>query len=312
MLDKSDNYPGKYYAVNRYNDITYRYYTTGSGVAKWNDGWPDFDATDWDVVWVFPTFEITETEYWKVELGTAAAYWNSVGGLTSYDDINVMYEPSYDATESINVIPIVGSINETVYGLLTNDLTRMKLQDTSYDWNCYAQSRITRIEDAIGTNRKQIWQSPWPTPTITFKFNCHPYDSNVKLQDLIDYNATVAYADEEKKTVPIYGGLPVFRATGNGEVTMKIEFMSDLNNDVYVGLSKSQFANNATYTIDSDLNLRNENDVKYTNNKFEHDKGYTFKMDVRKDDVIWIKTYDANNTKGFTGAKTNSIILVEE
>ena len=40
---------------------------------------------------LFPTFEITETEYWKVELGTAAAYWNSVGGLTSYDDINVMF-----------------------------------------------------------------------------------------------------------------------------------------------------------------------------------------------------------------------------
>lgn len=316
MLDKSDNYPGKYYAINKYNDITYRYYASGSGVAATSAGWPpsDSDGSNIDRTWIFPNFEINETEYWKIELGQAACYWDVVGSQTEYDDVNIFYGPSFDATETINVIPVVGQMpSNTVCGLLTSNLTRMRLQDDTYNWSGYGQSAIKEMVSADNpTNKKTFSWTPSTSPNIFFHFNCHPYDSNVKLQDLIDYNATVAYADEEKKTVAIYGGLPIFRATGNGEVTMKIEFMSDLNNDVYVGLSKSQFANNATYTIDSDLNLRNENDVKYTNNKFEHDKEYTFKIDVRKDDVIWIKTYDASNTKGFTGAKTNSIILVEE
>lgn len=312
MLDKHND-SGKYYATNRYDDVTYRYYSSGSGVAANNEGWLDFNSTDQTVTWNFPTFRITETEYWKIELGEASAYWNAIGHTTSYDQVYVMYGPSYDLKESINVIPVVGSVNSTVYGLLTKDLTRMRLQDTTYNWTSYAYSAITRVVDANKSSRRQLYIRSAPSdPIINFTFNCHPYDDNVKLQDLIDYEATVAYADEEKKTVAIYGGLPVFRATGTGEVTMKIEFMSDLDNDVYVGLSKQQFKNNAVYTIDSDLNLRNENDVKYTNNKFANDTEYTFKMDVQKDDVVWIKTYDASDDKGFTGAKTNSIFLVEE
>ena len=94
---------------------------------------------------------------------------------------------------------------------------------------------------------------------------------------MIDYNATVAYADEDKKNVAIYGGLPIFRATGTGEAEVVITFKSHENHNVYAGFSKSQFKNDATYSIDSDLNLRNENDVKYTSNLFNRDKEYTFK-----------------------------------
>ena len=93
---------------------------------------------------------------------------------------------------------------------------------------------------------------------------------------------------------------------------MKIKFKSDLNHDVRIGLKKSQFANDETYTIDASLGLRNENDVKYTTNKFSKDTEYTFKMDVNKDDVIWIKTYDDSSDTGFTGAVTSSIELVSD
>ena len=60
------------------------------------------------------------------------------------------------------------------------------------------------------------------------------------------------------------------------------------------------------------MGLRNENDVKYTNNKFSNDIEYTFKMDVNKDDVIWIKTYDDGSDTGFTVSETNGIVLVSE
>ena len=84
------------------------------------------------------------------------------------------------------------------------------------------------------------------------------------------------------------------------------------NHDVIVGLQKRQFANNATYTIDSSLNLRDENDNRYTSNQFDSDNEYTFVMDVNKDDVVWIKTYDADSDTAFTGAVTNGIELVSD
>ena len=35
-------------------------------------------------------------------------------------------------------------------------------------------------------------------------------------------------------------------------------------------------------------------------------------MDVNKDDVVWIKTYDDSSDTGFTGAVTSSIELVSD
>ena len=46
--------------------------------------------------------------------------------------------------------------------------------------------------------------------------------------------------------------------------------------------------------------------------RLEKDTEYTFKMDVNRDDVIWIKTYDDSSNTGFTGAVTSSIILVSD
>ena len=131
----------------------------------------------------------------------------------------------------------------------------------------------------------------------------------VTLSNLIDYNATL---NNDNTNVAIYGGLPVFKTTSAGEVTMKIKFKSKENHDVIIGLQKSQFANNATYTIDSSLNLRDADDNKYTSNRFAHDTEYTFVMDVEKDDTIWIKTYDASSNTAFTGAVTSSIELVSD
>ena len=59
-------------------------------------------------------------------------------------------------------------------------------------------------------------------PTVTFYFNCHPYEE-VTLSNLIDYNATL---NNDNTNVAIYGGLPVFKTTSAGEVTMKIKFKS--------------------------------------------------------------------------------------
>ena len=93
---------------------------------------------------------------------------------------------------------------------------------------------------------------------------------------------------------------------------MKIIFKSVSNNDVYIGLSTSQFGNDGTYSIQSDLGLRDASDVKYTSNKFRVNTEYTFVMDVKKDQVVWIRTYDSSSNTGFTGAVTSSIELVSD
>jgi hypothetical protein len=124
---------------------------------------------------------------------------------------------------------------------------------------------------------------------------------------LINYNASRIYGDDN---VAIYGGLPIFKSSNNGKVTMKITFMSVSNGDVYIGLKNQQFGNDDTdYSIQSELNLRNEKDEKYTSNKFQVNKEYTFVMDVKKDETVWLRTYDSTSDTGFTGAQTRSIIL---
>ena len=306
MLKKYNN---KYYPTNTYSDIRYRYYVAGSGAAATWSGWPPQDATDSGVVWTFPTFQITETEYWKINVDNAYAYWNAATSH-DWDFIKVFYGGTYENTESINVVPVTGKISTSnIYGLLTDNLTKMRVQDNYYDWQGYGWNRFfSRKKD--GTNWVlDLNFNVANTPNLRFYFNCHPYDNAVKPSEFIDYNATRAYNEGD---VAIYGGLPVFKATSTGEVTMKIKFKSHLNHDVYVGLQKTQFLNNETYAIDNSLGLRDESGNKYTSNKFERDKVYTFVMDVEKDNVIWIKTYDANSDTGFTGAITTDIELTAE
>lgn len=301
-------YNGKLYADNLLDNVQYFYYVSGSGGANDSSGWPAADNTDDTVLWTFPQFKI-EDNYWKINIGDVNIHWNSASG-GSYDNIKTFYGPTYKRTESINVLPIVGKITNSVVALKNSNLTKMTLQENSYDWTLYGVQNFFTWKNESGTWRNDRALKGNSTPTTTFYFNCHPYET-VTLSNLIDYDATVAL-NQDNTNVAIYGGLPIFKATNNGEVTMKIKFKSYLNHDVRIGLKKSQFANDETYTIDASLGLRNENDVKYTTNKFTKDTEYTFKMDVNKDDVVWIKTYDDSSDIGFTGAVTSSIILVSD
>ena len=306
MVSKYNN---KYYADNLLNNITYRYYVTGSGAAATWEGWPPTGSTNDNVTWTFPTFKVEEKEYWKIEIGDASPYWDDATSH-GWDNIKVFYGGTYETTENINVVPVTGKISTgTVYGLLTENLTKMTLQESSYNWNLYGfQKFVSRKKTSW------YWEEDYNfgknnNPATTFYFNCHPYMNNLKLSDLIDYNATKTYGEGD---VAIYGGLPLFKATNNGIVTMKITFKSVSGSDVYIGLSTSQFSNDETYTIQSDLGLRNASDTKYTSNKFQVNNEYTFVMDVKKDQIVWIKTYDSSSNTGFTGAVTSSIELVSD
>ena len=308
-----DSYQNRYYPVNKYSDFKYRYYVTGNAGSNYYSGIPVSGTTNTNVLWNFPAFRVTE-DYWTMNFDDAVVSWEDNeygGGPGSYDAFKVLYGPNYESTDIINVIPVVGSIDSTAKALclLNDNVAKMREQESAYNWNLYGNQCFYLItQDSTSTWSNDVFLMGSSNPTVTFYFNCHPYEE-VTLSNLIDYNATL---NNDNTNVAIYGGLPVFKTTSAGEVTMKIKFKSKENHDVIIGLQKSQFANNATYTIDSSLNLRDADDNKYTSNRFAHDTEYTFVMDVEKDDTIWIKTYDASSNTAFTGAVTSSIELVSD
>ena len=307
-----DSYQNKYYPMNKYTNFTYRYYVTGNAGSNYNSGIPVSGTTNTNVTWNFPTFRVTEN-YWTMAFDNASVSWvdNGLGGSPgTYDAIKILYGPNYESIDTINVIPVLGSISNTAkaYCLLNNNVARMNLQESTYDWNLFGNQSFYLVSKNASTWVEDVNLQGSSAPSVTFYFNTHPYEE-VNLSNLIDYNATL---NNDNANVAIYGGLPVFKTTSSGEVTMKIKFKSKENHDVIVGLKKEQFLNDGSYTIDSSLGLRDENDNAYTSNRFAHDTEYTFVMDVNRDDTIWIKTYDASSNTGLTGAVTSSIELVGE
>lgn len=291
-------YNDKFYLTNNTADICYRYYIVGN-MAGHENVFPDGNDS-WE--WNLPEFK-NEDNYWSIK-------YVDIGGrfptrTTAWYNQRCFYGATYEMNKTINVLPMCGRISGNVYGLENEKIKSMKIQNSTYNWNWYPAAAMYFLREISGSWTSYSLTVSTPVSS-TFYFNCHPYEQ-IALSDLIDYTASRIYGDDD---VAIYGGLPIFKASNNGKVTMKMTFMSVSNNDVYIGLKKQQFSNDdSDYSIQSELNLRNEKDEKYTTNKFEVNKEYTFVMDVRKDDTIWLKSYDSSSNTGFTGAKTGAIIL---
>ena len=293
-----DKYKNSYYLTNEKTNITYKYYISGNSAAHTN-AYPSYPTPRF--TWILPEFKDESTD-WKISYENIG---HSFDGTTLDGTFKCMYGSTYVMNATPSVIPVCGKITGTSLGLENDKIKNKKLQNVGYDWNWYPSSQLFNY-----VKNGSTWEGPDDIGVNAlsgkFYFNCHPYET-ITLSNLIDYNATISYGEGK---VAIYGGLPLFKATDSGEVTIKITFKSKDNHDVYIGLQKSQFENNETYNVASSLNLRNENDVQYTTNKFSSETEHVLKMDVNKDDVIWIKTYDAENDTAFTGAVTNGIVLV--
>lgn len=294
------SYKNKFYSLNDVADICYRYYITGDLAGHDHNAFPDGDD-NWE--WNMPEFK-NEDKTWSIR-------YVDIGGrfptkTSSWMNQRCFYGATYEMSKNKSVLPVAGMVSGNIYVLENDKLKTMTLQRNSYNWTWLAQAQMMYYKKSGSTWNAYTLGAPTNTVQSTFYFNCHPYEQ-VALSNLIDYNASRIYGDDN---VAIYGGLPIFKASNHGKVTMKITFMSVSNSDVYIGLKKQQFANDDTdYSIQSDLNLRNEKDEKYTSNKFQVNKEYTFVMDVKKDETVWLRTYDSTSNTGFTGAKTGEISL---
>ena len=94
---------------------------------------------------------------------------------------------------------------------------------------------------------------------------------------------------------------------------MKIKFVAPTSiSECGAGFRTVPFDNTYYgYIIDSSLNLRDFSDNPYTTNVWEIDKEYEVRMDVQKDQVIYVKAVDTSNQYGFVGAKTTQIKMTE-
>lgn len=126
----------------------------------------------------------------------------------------------------------------------------------------------------------------------------HKYEHVYKLSDFIidSLSATI------KEPVRYYSGLPLFRASQDGEVELNIKFVNDGNETSKVAISNQAFKNvDLTPGVQLDEGaVWSVNGSTTWPNNFSSNTNYKFRFDVKKDKVYYIKVLPAtsnHNTK---------------
>ena len=316
ILDEDSN--GNLYSYNQTSNYTYRFYTGGSsfthgvnnGITTTSSGFGSFSTSG--------NF-VNNKKYWSMDIGEVTYNWDNPSG-TDYSTWRCLYGTSFDTTSSYATMPVCGYTNDSVIALRRKKQTEMTIQENNFNWNLYYTVRgvlflfsdedtryiIDKAASTGGLNPDKMTTdttAPW-----TFWFNCHPYEQ-VNTSNLIDNYATNVLG----RTVNITDGIPVFKASFDGTVDMKIYFYCQAGHTLGCGFKKEPFVNTPMgYTIDTSLKLRDFNDVLYPNNLWPTNQEVDIRMDVKKNDVIWIKAVDTNDDYAFVGAKTNQIKLTSD
>ena len=292
-----------YYSLNKITEVTYRYWI-GLGFAQAIYGHTDFPLTAAQrgaFVWETDPFEISDGQ-WCIKRQPVTCYWGTSTDKRGESSPEAVFGPTYEQNEQMLTMPILGQVNDWAFCLLEDNYPNMILENT-YDTFYGYESRIVHVKENGNFDNNVIangMQAAYDTvdSLMKIKYNHHPV-SEEPLSSFVDY----ANYNALGTSVKIYNGIPVFKATDNGKAKFKIKFYSVNGNNVYVGLSKNKFSNNANdYYIDTSFNLKNAEDVLYNSNLFESNKEYTFVLDVKKGETVWIRTFDANDNFGFTGA----------
>ena len=314
------NSSGYNYPINAYNEVTYRYVVGGAsftygvenGLTETSDGYGVLSVDEFK----------NEQTFWSMLTGNVTFQWNNANNQ-DYTTWKCAYGGSYDLVTTDHLFPVCGVADTNLIALQEDNLTKMKLESTSYN-------RPIRID--MGHNQrpgynpdawsklewKQLGGSgddgspdavPDEDPTRNHKwkfyFNHHPWEE-INTKNLIDPWATQLLG----KKVLITDGLPVFKASFDGTVDMKMYFYCQAGHNLACGFLKTPFDNTLSgYNIDSNLKLRDFDDTKYTTNMWPINQEVELRMDVKQGDILWIKAIDTNDTSAFVGAKTTQITL---
>ena len=309
ICDKTND--DTYIPLNKYDEIEYRYWVSGG--AAYTGGSEDqmvitaerYDGCHWhDCV-----FENSDN-FWSLKLKHPTHAWGVSGVEVAGRSLPTIYGGTYQSNVLNVTVPILGEISGSVVCLLNDDYSKTVLSRVSDTFTGY-ESRIASVrkknnKDTIMKTSQNAW-GPSADAAVSIKYNYHPITTK-SINNLIDYTAYEVL----KEKIYLFNGLPLFTATDDGVVKFKINFYSAGNNNVCIGLQTKKFENDdSKYIIDSNLNLRDENGNAYTSNEFESSRDYTFMVDVKKNETLYLKTYDATDDEEFSGAKITSDIELE-
>ncbi len=293
------------------DDITYNFYASGSSFTYGVPNGPKLDS-GWTGKGT-PTIDEMKNEnnYWSFNYGNAELHWDNE---TSPDYVNwrTVYGTSYKENRTYSLFPISAVANDDFMGLRTTYVSRMTLQDASYNWTGYTQFGVAQRSKADKSVLYTYWngRSEGYTTTVTFNFNCHPYEE-LNTADFVDKTASTLYG----KPIKITDGLPICTVEDDGVIDMKLYlWRADGTGDVAFGLGTTRRANTYFSYImnDTPINLRDFNDVSYGNRNTYPQGEHEFRVTVKKGDTLWIKTLAVGNDYGFSGAKTNELKLKVE
>ena len=325
LIDENDDH--EIFSMNELDEMEYRFYVGGSSFTHGiqNQGTVD-TATNCSLSLDGP-FK-NENTFWSMARGQAAYTYDHQATDHSYDSWRCIYGTSFNTTKLYMTMPVCGTTDSNVIAVRKTNIIKMTLQESTFVWNLYYTVRT--VYDTPDATFFRYDNSPWATGGMapdgderyngmpidasfpwTFYFNCHPYET-INTKNLIDDTATTLLG----KKVKITDGIPIFKATNDGVVDMKIKFVKPTSSSItQCGATfRNEVFDNTYfgYNYSSSLNVRDFDDNRYTTNMWDIDKEYNVRMDVKKNDIIYVKAVDTTNQYGVVGAKTTQIKLTEE
>ena len=291
----------------------YIYYYCLSGAARTvTAGNNPGQYCDYDVVGTFTQLDEFKNERtdWSLAEANVKWVWDNQEGNEAYSTIKCIYGTSFEKQDTTSQIPICGVLNQTPIGLSKTNETRMTLQETPLSWNLYTYFGAFWAD---GIEQKMDMWKGWDDgrqgTNVSINFNCHPYQT-INLSDMVDYYSSSVL----DKPVLLTDGVPVCKATVDGYVDIKMEFIGEAGHQIGFGIKKERLANMpGSYNIDA--NLRDFNDVKYSTRSSPNiapaGSVQEMRLDVKKDDVIFIKcvdaTYGSSSDYTLCGVRTQEI-----
>ena len=302
QTSKGYNYP-----VNTIEDYEYLFYVGGAartvtaGNVASNTTNPEASSFSID------SFKNQRTD-WSIGSGNARFVWDQQHGGEAYSTIKCAYGTTFQKTETSSLVPICGVLDVNIIGLSNKNKTKMTLQEAEYVWPLFYTQTFWVNDGNVITNRAWFAGSNHPSfhADFTFCFNCHPYQ-NLNLKDFVDNYSTSVLGEK----VLLTDGIPICKATSDGHIDITIEFMSRNTTHSFAACLRNEPFQNTYYGYNksSSLHWRNINNEEYpqTNQNVALDTEYTWRVDAKKDDIIWLKVVDVSDQYGLVGAKTIEI-----
>lgn len=227
------------------------------------------------------TIESSSTN-WGYQSGSFSL---TAGGITMSCSPNAIFV-SNDTIKTENVLEcLAGSAVPTskVYTLHLDDRSKLGPVSTYVPINRgYARIRYNGTSSQDGANS---WMYGSQYRLTTYH---HKYEHNYALSDLVVDTMSVAV----DSAVRYYSGLPLFKASQDGKVTMKIKIANGGNETSKVAVRSGQFSNTAFSAgiyLDSTTADWKVDDVKSWPTNFNSNQEYKLEFDVKKGNYYYVK-----------------------